>query len=127
MNAARSLDAMKWYRLAAGHGFAAAQYELGRWYENGIGVPQDYSEAVKWYRLAADQGYADAQLNLGRMYAAGHGMPQDYMSAYMWLNLAAAQYLDAEKEKRESTVQARDLAASKLTPRTDRRGAEAVA
>ena len=34
----------------------------------------------------------------------------------MWLNLAAAQFLNSEKENRESAVQARDLAASKLTP-----------
>ncbi|MBN4047960.1 SEL1-like repeat protein [bacterium AH-315-O15] len=27
-------------------------------YENGEGVPEDYTEAVRWYRLAADQGRA---------------------------------------------------------------------
>jgi len=108
--------AMKWYRLAADYGLAAAQYTLGSVYENGLVVPQDYSEAVKWYRRAADQGYAQAQSNLGRMYAAGRGLPQDDMSAYMWLNLAIAQFLNSEKENRESAVQARDLVASKLTP-----------
>jgi uncharacterized protein len=79
-------------------------------------VPQDYSEAVKWYRLAADQGDAQAQCNLGLMYAAGHGVPQDYVSAYVWLNLAAAEFPNSEKANRDSAVQARDLAASKLTP-----------
>ena len=54
-------EAVKWYRLAAEQGYAAAQYNLGVMYDNGQGVPQDYAEAVKWYRLAAEQG--DAMLN----------------------------------------------------------------
>ncbi len=27
-------------------------------YDDGLGVPQDYSEAVTWYRLAAEQNTA---------------------------------------------------------------------
>ena len=44
-------EAMKWYRLAAEQGLAAALYNLGRIYAFGRGVPQDYVDAVKWYRL----------------------------------------------------------------------------
>jgi len=76
----------------------------------------DYATALKLLRPLADQGIAGAEFNLGLMYAAGHGVPQDYVSAHMWLNLAAAQFLDQEKENRESALKARDLAASKLTP-----------
>ena len=61
-------EAVKWYRLAAEQGYAAAQFNLGVGYANGEGVPQDYAEAVKWYRLAAEQGYAAAQYNLGVMH-----------------------------------------------------------
>ena len=43
---------MKYYRLAADHGLAPAQYNLGVMYGNGQGVPQDYVEAYKWLSLA---------------------------------------------------------------------------
>ena len=33
---------MKWYRLAADQGYAAAQFNLGVMYAKGQGVPQDY-------------------------------------------------------------------------------------
>ncbi len=50
----------EWTPLAeAGHAYAQAI--LGKMYENGEGVPQDYKEAVKWYRLAAEQGQVNAQ------------------------------------------------------------------
>ena len=48
--------ALKELRPLAEHGDAQAQGVLGRMYDFGHGVPQDYKEAVKWYRLAADQG-----------------------------------------------------------------------
>jgi len=35
---------------AAERGNAQAQFSLGRMYDNGQGVRQDYAEAVKWYR-----------------------------------------------------------------------------
>jgi TPR repeat protein len=83
-------------------------------YDEGKGVPQDYTEAVKWYRLAAEHGYPDAKFNLGTMYGDGHGVPQDYVQAHMWFNLAAAQYADAKD--RDRAAQARDFTATKMTP-----------
>jgi TPR repeat protein len=47
-------EGIKWSRLAAEQGLAAAQYELAAAYANGQGVPQNYTEAVKWARLSAD-------------------------------------------------------------------------
>lgn len=49
-------EAVKWYRLAADHGLAIAQYFLGSMYEYGEGAPQDYARAHMWYNLAAAQG-----------------------------------------------------------------------
>jgi TPR repeat protein len=37
-------------------GDAAAQFELGRAYEDGKGVPQDDDRAVEWFRKAASRG-----------------------------------------------------------------------
>ena len=72
-------------------GDAEAQHNLGLWYYNGQGVPQDFAEAVKWTRLAADQGYVRAQYNLGGMYDNGEGVPQDDAEAVKWYRFAADQ------------------------------------
>ena len=84
-------EAVKLWRQAAEQGNAKAQYELGVFYADGEGVPQDYAEAAKWFRLAAEQGYADAQFNLGIAYAEGKGVPQDRAEAAGWWRLAAEQ------------------------------------
>ena len=46
-------EAVRWYRLAADHGNAAAQYNLGISYARGTGVPQDNVLAHMWFNLAA--------------------------------------------------------------------------
>ena len=46
-------EAVKWYRLAADQGEAAAQHNLGLMYANARGVPQNFSEAYVWYSLSA--------------------------------------------------------------------------
>jgi len=43
---------------------AKGQYELGLKYENGDGVPRDYSQAASWYHKAAEQGDPSAQARL---------------------------------------------------------------
>ncbi len=55
---------MRWHRLAANQGHAAAQFFMGVAYKYGEGVKQSDEEAVRWYRLAAEQGHEKAQFNL---------------------------------------------------------------
>ena len=74
---------------------ADAQYNLGRKYANGEGVPQDDAEAVRWYRLAAEQGNAGAQYNLGVRYDTGRSVPQDHAEAVRWYRLSAEQGIAA--------------------------------
>src|SRR5438105_12974537 len=50
------LEALYFYRLAAGQGLSEAQCALGNMYRYGQGVTQDYNEAIRWYRLAAIKG-----------------------------------------------------------------------
>ena len=69
---------------------ARAQFNLGRLYANGEGVPHDYVEAAAWYRLAAEQGHGAAQFNLADLYKYGKDVPQGYVLAYMWWSVAAA-------------------------------------
>jgi TPR repeat protein len=82
--------ALRWLTEAAEQGHALAQLQLGRMYEDGRGVIQDYAAAFEWFRQAAEQGEAEAMLRLGTMYEAGRGVPKDLVAAYVWLNLAAA-------------------------------------
>ena len=106
-------DTVEAIRLAADQGDAAAQYNLGIAYAEGLGVPRDETEAARWFRLAADQGLADAQASLGVMYWIGHGVPQERVAAHMWLSLAAAQVSTAN---RDTYVEARDAAAEEMPP-----------
>ena len=77
-------ESAKWFHLAAGGGYAPAQFYLGQMYYNGEGVSQDYEQAAKWYRLAAEAGHTDAQSNLGLMYRKGRGVAQDYAESVKW-------------------------------------------
>jgi len=57
----RTMPRRKWWRLAAEQGDAGAQYNLGRIYATGRGVPQDIVLAHMWSHLAALQGHEQAQ------------------------------------------------------------------
>ena len=72
-------------------GDAEAQTELGRRYEGGREVVQDYAVAVSWYRRAAEQGHAPGQTGLGFMYGTGRGVLQDDAEAVRWYRRSAAQ------------------------------------
>jgi hypothetical protein len=109
-------EAIKWYRKAAEQDDAVAQFNLGVMYTKDQGVPPNHAEAALCYRLAADHGLAGAQFNLGMMYVEGQGVSQDYVQAHMWLHLAAAQLPSLGTNQRNTTVDARDRVASKMTP-----------
>ena len=76
---------------AAESGDAVAQYNLGRFYFYGNGVPKDEREAAKWFHMAASQGVARAQYKLGVMYFNAQGVPQDSVEGERLLRLAADQ------------------------------------
>ncbi len=73
------------------HGNKDEQFNLGLMYEEGRGVPQDYSEAIYWYMKAAYQGHARAQYNLGVMYQNRIGVNRHYSEAAKWYMKAADQ------------------------------------
>lgn len=92
----------------AEQGDAAAQYELGRAYEAGDGVPQDDFEAVRWLEAAARQDHPEAALEYGWMLANGYGVAKDAEQAYFWFARAAA--LGAEGADDQRDALARTLA-----------------
>lgn len=75
----------------ASKGNVSAQIALGRRYETGQNVTQDYIEALKWYHKAANQGDTVAQGSIGDMYFNGRGVPTDYTEAMNWYRKAADQ------------------------------------
>jgi uncharacterized protein len=86
-------EALKWFRRAAELGNPDAEAELGRLYQDGDGVEQNYVQAAFWFRKAAEHvpnlgGAGQGRNNLGLLYADGHGVPKDYVQAYMWFSLA---------------------------------------
>ena len=84
---------LKWIRLSAEQGVAAAQATLADRYYDGRGVKQDFAEAAKWYHLSADQGFAQAQRTLGELYEIGKGVAPDAGKAFGFYQMAAEQGL----------------------------------
>ena len=87
----RELDAINIDEITrlAQSGNANFQYNLGRCYDRGLKVKQDYKQALYWYQKAAEQGHDKAANNLGCMYLDGRGVEQDYEKAAYWLELSA--------------------------------------
>lgn len=84
-------DVADTYRAAAIQGDGQAQYNLGRCYENGLGVEQDSAEARKWYERSARHGNADGQHALAMCHAYGMQVTQNYDEAVKWYRRAAEQ------------------------------------
>jgi HJR/Mrr/RecB family endonuclease len=86
-------EAARLYELAADQGNAAAQCNLGVFYEDARGgLEKDENEAARLYKLAADQGNSEAQCYLGDLYAQGRGgLPKDKNEAVRLYKLAVDQ------------------------------------
>ncbi|PSR53963.1 hypothetical protein AHMF7605_10750 [Adhaeribacter arboris] len=65
-------------------------FRLGRIYQNGQGVSQNYPEALRWYQKAAEKGHALAMNDLGYMHKAGQGVTPNFTEAMAWYQKAAA-------------------------------------
>ena len=50
------------WAVLANQGDAEAQFSLGVMFKNGIGVPQNDTEAMGWLRKSADQNHEHAKL-----------------------------------------------------------------
>lgn len=82
-------SSLRTHHLLADQGNAEAQFNLGLFYDQGKGVPQNYTEAMRWYRKAAERGIAEAELNIGLMYDEGRGVPENDLEAVGWYQKAA--------------------------------------
>lgn len=84
-------ESIRWLTKAANQGYAPAEYEVGRIYLYGRGIPIDYAQALVWERKAAEQGDPRAQRDLAFMYERGFGVAADPAKAAEWNQKAATQ------------------------------------
>lgn len=84
--------ALDWFKRAAAHGVAEAEYEVGVRYEQNEGVDApDMNLAVASYLKAAEMGFAPAQNRIAQVYLYGQGVNQNLREARRWFAAAAAQ------------------------------------
>lgn len=103
------LTVLRLVRPLAERGEARAQFVVGSFYQNGLGVSKDYQQAIYWYSSAAAQGEFYAQSMLGLMHEDGQGVPKDAQQAYFW-------YLLAATKGNAVVIEARDRLEAELTP-----------
>ena len=121
-------SAFNWYRISKEGGSFPAIFNLGRCYEQGIGVAQSSELARKHYLLAAMSGHPESQYSLGLLIYNTANSPLDLGEACMWWSLArkngvpeATEALRKLEESRllsqEGIITAKNAAAS-FTPKT---------
>jgi hypothetical protein len=103
---------------AAENGDAAAQFNLGVIYENGLddsryATEGNRPEAERWFLAAAEQGLPRAQLKLAEMYAAEPAEPESSVKACAWFLLAMTSLRGAHFQSAQSAYH---RAALLLTP-----------
>jgi uncharacterized protein len=92
--------AASFYQDGADRGDITSQFYLGRAYELGRGVSQDYALAFKWYSKSSERGdhvASDGVVGLAGLYEHGLGVPQDLNRAVALFKQAAATGNDAAK------------------------------
>jgi len=76
--------AIYWFRRAADHDFAEAQYRLGR-----ANLGYDNEEAARWFKEAVKQGHVPSLNHLATLYEQGQGVPKDLGAAFHLRHQAA--------------------------------------
>jgi TPR repeat protein len=65
-------------------GNADAQFRLGEYYQDGIGVEVDYQKAKYWYEKSAQQGNPAGMNNIGVLYQRGLGVEKNEKISTEW-------------------------------------------
>ena len=84
-----SIDALKFFQMAADAGNSEASFELGEMHANGLGTAKSFERAIPYYRKAADAEEPRAMYALGECYYYGKGVPKDPKRAFYYLSRAA--------------------------------------
>ena len=82
----------EWFAKGAESGDITSQYYLGRAYELGLGVTQDYDKAMAWYEASAGRGdiiASDGMVGMASLYEQGKGVERDQHRAVALYRQAA--------------------------------------
>lgn len=82
-------QAVEWLTKAATAEHSAAQYVLGKLYQDGVYFNKDMDQAMKWFRSAAELGNEYAAYRMGCLLLLGEEIPKDVEAAVKWLSLSA--------------------------------------
>lgn len=115
--------AARCFSAAASGGDAAAQYWLGKMYDEGKIKERNESwcrqQVQNWYYKSAEQNFADAQLAFGKICLEGEsGVEKDVGDAYKWFALAAAQGSEEAKrrlDELENEMSPKEMAEAQLS------------
>lgn len=77
------VQAVKWFRTAAGEGDGESMYMLGMMLRMGLGTDVNKQEAFSWFMRASDK-FAYADLAIASCYGNGEGVTQNYPEAIRW-------------------------------------------
>lgn len=97
-------------KLSAEQGNIDAQYNLGLFYQNGIGTSKNNKEAASWYEKASNQKSVFAKNNLGIMYYSGKGVVRNKKKALLlWNEAIKLGYLEPQKNIRILCIESPDI------------------
>ncbi len=95
-------EGLDWLTRAVQQGSQVAQYNLGRCYASGIGVPKNDSTAFEYFNQSAKQGYRASVVELGLMFYEGRGVNKNVVEAAKLFKNAAD--LGSETGKRNIQI-----------------------
>lgn len=84
-------EARDWYERAAAQGHPVALYNLGLYYDKGLGVAQDRVRALDYYKRGAAAGDAKAAYNAGELLFRGDGVEADAAAGIAYMEQSARQ------------------------------------
>lgn len=102
------------FTRAANMEYPDGYYQLGRMFDEGLGISQNQTSAILWYQKAL--GSAKALARLGDMYAEGIGTEQDYQQAANYFHEAVEEGDSVYSAKRLEELLSQGLAKRELLP-----------
>ena len=84
---------------SAKNGNIIDQYWIGRRYEDGDGIEQDYAKTMYWFRRSSEEGNKISTFSVGMLYEYGTGVEENHEKAVEWYRKSAEEGYDYAKEK----------------------------
>lgn len=97
--AQNSLEAYKWFKIAAEQEHTEAQFELGICFNEGKGIKKDCKKAITYFTIAAKKNYIEAIYQLGLNHWNGQGVVKNVQTSMRLFSLAKEEGHELAKKK----------------------------